>query len=253
MSSPKEILSQSLLQKLESDLFSYVTSMIEDNDNIISDEIKEIVSGLLVSSDIVNEDEAANFCSDLISKLSIHNGTASSVSATLPKSPALETPIILQSVPPIFPSVSKSPSIPLSSAKPTGNNQKEEASVSVSTVYSSKAATSMSTHSSDSVNNHTSETVSITATATTSSSTTTTTTTKEKKDRKPKLNKKATPAEVAELRALEIEQELYEARVLAARERSRLGAYNGALEATHFTLPNPGLFEYVLMSNLGTH
>lgn len=38
----------------------------------------------------------------------------------------------------------------------------------------------------------------------------------------------------------EIEAELQAARETAARCRSKLGAYRGALEASHFTLPNPG-------------
>lgn len=259
MSNPKEILSQSLLQKLESDLFSYVTSMIEENDNVISDDIKEIMNGLLVSSDIVNEDEAANFCADLISKLSIHNGTASSAPAapaapavSLPKPPAvvssLRAPVLPSSTSASKLSTMPAASIPFppSTSKAITNNQKAAATISLATTA---AATTNSVNvTSESSNKNATETPSTTSTTSSSSlpPTTTTTvtaaaaTTKEKKERKPKVNKKATPAELAEQRSFEIEQELYQARVLAAKERSTQGAYNGALEATHFTLPNPG-------------
>lgn len=38
----------------------------------------------------------------------------------------------------------------------------------------------------------------------------------------------------------ELEQEIETAMMLAAKTRSQQGAYNGAIEATDFTLPNPG-------------
>jgi ATP-binding cassette, subfamily F, member 3 len=55
-----------------------------------------------------------------------------------------------------------------------------------------------------------------------------------------KLGKKASASQRAQFNAAELEQELEDARVNAARVRSLEGAYKGALECTDFTLPNPG-------------
>ena len=54
------------------------------------------------------------------------------------------------------------------------------------------------------------------------------------------LSKKASASEKAKFLAAEVDAELAAARVTAALDRSRLGAYKGALEASAFTLPNPG-------------
>ena len=51
---------------------------------------------------------------------------------------------------------------------------------------------------------------------------------------------KPTALELAEKETSELEQELADARVASVRERTRMGAYRGALDATSFTLPNPG-------------
>ncbi|KAJ1453912.1 P-loop containing nucleoside triphosphate hydrolase protein [Pelagophyceae sp. CCMP2097] len=55
-----------------------------------------------------------------------------------------------------------------------------------------------------------------------------------------KKGKKMTASEKAASDNAELEAELLAARVRAAEERTRLGAYKGALEAASFTLPNPG-------------
>jgi len=55
-----------------------------------------------------------------------------------------------------------------------------------------------------------------------------------------KKNNKPTVLELAEKEIAEVEQELQDARVAAVKERTRLGAYRGSLDATMFTLPNPG-------------
>jgi ATP-binding cassette, subfamily F, member 3 len=52
--------------------------------------------------------------------------------------------------------------------------------------------------------------------------------------------KKMTEAELAAAQALEIEAELHAARVAAVKARTKHGAYKGSLDATSFTLPNPG-------------
>mmetsp|Transcript_23999 Transcript_23999/g.43001 ORF Transcript_23999/g.43001 Transcript_23999/m.43001 type:complete len:782 (-) Transcript_23999:30-2375(-) len=52
--------------------------------------------------------------------------------------------------------------------------------------------------------------------------------------------KKATASEQAVAQAMEIDAELQAARVAAAKARSIMGAYKGALDASSFTLDNPG-------------
>jgi ATP-binding cassette, subfamily F, member 3 len=52
--------------------------------------------------------------------------------------------------------------------------------------------------------------------------------------------KKMTEAELAAAQAREIEAELHAARVAAVKARTKYGAYKGSLDATSFTLPNPG-------------
>ncbi len=52
--------------------------------------------------------------------------------------------------------------------------------------------------------------------------------------------RKETASERAAKLALELEKELEAARVTAAQARARDGAYKGAIEASSFTLPNPG-------------
>ena len=54
------------------------------------------------------------------------------------------------------------------------------------------------------------------------------------------LSRRATALERSNFHKRQVEVELEAARVAAARERSRLGAYKGALEASSFTLANPG-------------
>ena len=39
----------------------------------------------------------------------------------------------------------------------------------------------------------------------------------------------------------EIENELHQARINAVKSRWKNGAYRGAIDATNFTLPNPGM------------
>jgi ATP-binding cassette subfamily F protein 3 len=56
------------------------------------------------------------------------------------------------------------------------------------------------------------------------------------KNRKKKLN----ATEQAEADAFQLEAELHAARLKAVKARNKLGAYKGALDATSFTLPNPG-------------
>ena len=51
---------------------------------------------------------------------------------------------------------------------------------------------------------------------------------------------KPTALELAEKEAAELETELVAARIASVRQRTLLGAYRGALDATSFTLPNPG-------------
>ena len=52
--------------------------------------------------------------------------------------------------------------------------------------------------------------------------------------------KKLSAFEQATAERLEVEQELHQARVESILSRRRLGAYKGSLDATAFTLPNPG-------------
>jgi ATP-binding cassette subfamily F protein 3 len=55
-----------------------------------------------------------------------------------------------------------------------------------------------------------------------------------------KSGKKLSSAERVEQLSRELEEELEAARITAAKMRSVQGAYKGAIEATSFTLPNPG-------------
>jgi ATP-binding cassette subfamily F protein 3 len=60
------------------------------------------------------------------------------------------------------------------------------------------------------------------------------------KNKNKKKNRKPSEAEQAAAQAFEIDSELHEARLAAVKARTKLGAYKGALDATSFTLPNPG-------------
>lgn len=68
-------------------------------------------------------------------------------------------------------------------------------------------------------------------------------------DQQVKQNKKKSNAtnknkpsqhQIAEQQSKEVEEELYAARIAAVKSRTELGAYKGSLDATSFTLPNPG-------------
>jgi ATP-binding cassette, subfamily F, member 3 len=63
---------------------------------------------------------------------------------------------------------------------------------------------------------------------------------KQAKGGRGKKNSKLTASELATQQAVEIEEELAAARIAAVQARRTLGAYKGALDATAFTLPNPG-------------
>ena len=58
--------------------------------------------------------------------------------------------------------------------------------------------------------------------------------------KKPTNKNKKNEHQVAEQQAREVEEELHAARIAAVQARTRLGAYKGSLDATSFTLPNPG-------------
>jgi len=55
-----------------------------------------------------------------------------------------------------------------------------------------------------------------------------------------KSNNKPTAADIANEQINEIENELYQARINAVKSRWKNGAYRGAIDATNFTLANPG-------------
>jgi ABC-type Mn2+/Zn2+ transport system ATPase subunit len=55
-----------------------------------------------------------------------------------------------------------------------------------------------------------------------------------------KKNSKLAASEQAAQQSVEIEEELSAARIAAVQARRKLGAYKGALDASAFTLPNPG-------------
>ena len=196
----RDILSKSSIHKLEPDLFDYVVSMIEDNDNKLSEEICEAINGFLVSSDVCNEKEAAGICADLISKLSLNS---------TPEPPTTETKV-LAPTPPVKP---VSLSVPL--VVPIIIKKNDANSLTPQIVPNTDSIDDLDT------NLPVKEK-------------------KEKREKKTKASKKPTPSELDESRAQEIENELEQASMTAAIERSKNGAFNGALEANSFTLPNPG-------------
>ena len=199
----RDILSKSSIYKLEPDLFDYVVSMIEDNDNKISEEICEAINGFLISSDVCNEKEAAGVCADLIAKLSLNS---------TPEPPTTEIQVTAP-IPPV-----KAVSLSAPSTNP------------ISIKKNDTLQTVSNTNSVDDL-----ECIVDTNLPPVKEK-------KEKREKKSKASKKPTPSELAESRAQEIENELEQASMTAAIERSKNGAYNGALEANSFTLPNPGNF-----------
>ena len=61
-----------------------------------------------------------------------------------------------------------------------------------------------------------------------------------------KSNNKPTASDIANEQITEIENELHQARINAVKSRWKNGAYRGAIDATNFTLANPGMFAFVL-------
>lgn len=61
-----------------------------------------------------------------------------------------------------------------------------------------------------------------------------------------KSNNKPTASDIANEQITEIENELHQARINAVKSRWKNGAYRGAIDATNFTLANPGKFAFVL-------
>ena len=55
-----------------------------------------------------------------------------------------------------------------------------------------------------------------------------------------KSSNKPTAADIANEQITEIENELHQARINAVKSRWKNGAYRGAIDATNFTLANPG-------------
>ena len=66
------------------------------------------------------------------------------------------------------------------------------------------------------------------------------------KSKTTKSNNKPTAADIANEQINEIENELHQARINAVKSRWKNGAYRGAIDATNFTLPNPGKSALVL-------
>ena len=208
MTSVKDVCTK-LLPDLDEDIFDYVVGMLEDVEDDDIDDTAEMISGLLSSAEYCPSDEdALELAKKLLSMLRDQNesrgGAVESTSGDMP----LKTIKALK----IQDSIQE---VSIEPPKPKTNTLIKELKEGDEAI-SKKEQRLASRRGGGASSGNNAGTF-----------------------RKPKSNK-PTALELAEKETAELEAELAAARVASVRERTRLGAYRGSLDATSFTLPNPG-------------
>ncbi len=196
-----------LLPDLDEDIFDYIVGILEDVDFGASDDLEdtaEMISGLLSSADYCPSEEDA---SDLSKKLLERLGGGSDASSGGPSSSSDDVPLKTIKALKIQDTIQEAATI--DPPKPKTNKMIKELKEGDEAV--SKKAQRLASRRGGGA-----------------------------KKSGSKTNNKPTALELAQKEASELEEELRAARIASVRERTRLGAYRGALDATSFTLPNPG-------------
>ena len=199
-----------LLPDLDPDIFDYIIGILED-DETDEEDAEEMISNFLLSAEYCDTDEeAAALAGKILARLSTKSTTSSSNNDAAVKSVTVKAAAltvkddVVKSPVPAPAAVINKPavaSVPL----PSVPSAAEEAEKAEKLAKKAKAAAR-----------------------------------DEKKQKRKNKSKKTTDSELAEAQTLEIDAELHAARLSAVKARSRMGAYKGALDATSFTLPNPG-------------
>jgi len=207
-----------LLPDLDEDIFDYVVGMLEDIDfgsatEDENDDTADMISGLLSSAEYCSSDEdALELAKKLLSRLSDGNkGGSDSASGggggggdmPLKTIKALKIQDTIQEEFPIAPKITKANSV---------IKELKEGDEAISKKAQRQASRRGGGGGSASSKN----------------------------GNPSAKSSKPTALELAEKETAELEEELAAARIASVRERTRLGAYRGALDATSFTLPNPG-------------
>lgn len=212
-----------LLPNLDPDVFSYIVGLLEDDESNDTEEMAEAIAGFLLSAEFCeNDEEASAKAMELLDRLGRTGSGAAEkekalvVEAMAAKAAALsvrDTGDTLESVLARMPQAQapatkdEKPIESYEQAEPIKIDKQTAESIKIDKQNSKAAAREEK---------------------------------KQLKNTKGKKKGKLTLSEQAEAQALEIDAELHAARVAAVKARTKLGAYKGALDASSFTLPNPG-------------
>ena len=195
-----------LLPDLDEDIFDYIVGILEDVDFGESDDTEdtaEMISGLLSSAEYCTSDEDAT---DLAKKILSKLGNSSSGDSSKPSTE--DMPLKTIKALKIQDTIEETATI---ARKPTAKSNTMIKGMKEGDEAVSKKAQRLANRRGGSSAKKTGS----------------------------KTNK-PTALELAEKEAAELDAELREARIASVRERTKMGAYRGALDATSFTLPNPG-------------
>eukprot|EP00531_Pseudo-nitzschia_arenysensis_P006693 CAMPEP_0116142696 /NCGR_PEP_ID=MMETSP0329-20121206/15048_1 /TAXON_ID=697910 /ORGANISM="Pseudo-nitzschia arenysensis, Strain B593" /LENGTH=777 /DNA_ID=CAMNT_0003637953 /DNA_START=23 /DNA_END=2353 /DNA_ORIENTATION=- len=202
-----------LLPDLDEDIFDYIVGILEDVDFGASDDTEdtaEMISGLLSSADFCDsEEDATELAQTILSRLGSGDSSGAPSSSSTAAAAAASGDMPLKTFKALKIQDTIDEAAPIAS-KPTSkaNNMIKELKEGDEAV--SKKAQRLANRRGGNA-----------------------------KKAGTKTNK-PTALELAEKETAELEAELRAARIASVRERTRMGAYRGALDATSFTLPNPG-------------
>ena len=262
-----------LLSGLDSDVLDYIVGILDDVDNLDREDGIEMIAGLLVSAEFCDsEDQATTKATAILEKLKplgIHTAVVKDIG---PRT-TLTRPHRKKNA---GKSKKKGKNKPINSAVDDNGNSNDNATAGVNAdgreivkpqmaaIPSSNLTTPMTGLSLDTPIDTPTPTPAPTPTtvpAEVIEETAAETETPEAKMKAEKLAVKAaakaarltkkkatrigskgrmTPAEKALAQAMEIDQELSDARIAAVKARRKMGSFRGALDAKDFTLPNPG-------------
>lgn len=232
----------SLLKGLEQDLVDYIASLLEEFKSSDTSELQETIVGFLLSSEYLPSEEIATIkCQEIFDQLLsksapsrttnayqelLASTSSTSIPLDLPRPPPAEVHIVdegIHIIGGLVSSISSASLEEIESATNASTTSDFEERSKNSSVKSKTTKISSSKKAKDKEKEKDGETVKVSRSAKSSS-------------------KKQVLSEVdrVQLQEKEIDAELEAARVTTARVRSMEGAYNGALEAASFTLPNPG-------------
>jgi ATP-binding cassette subfamily F protein 3 len=202
-----------LLKDLDEDIFDYIVGILEDVDFGAAEDTEdtaEMISGLLSSAEYcASEEDASDLAKKLLSRLgSGGKGDAAGGSSSSSASAGGDMPLKAIKALKIQNTIEEVPNLALKPKKPSANTSFQVLKEGDEAV--SKKAQRLASRKGGSAANA------------------------KKKNNKPSV------LELAEKEASELEEELVAARVAAVMARTKLGAYRGSLDATSFTLPNPG-------------